>query len=223
MAFTMAHLYIAKNIYEKIPDIIKIKDLSQFYLGTIAPDAVHNRADYISDYKRASHLCVGDEPWGMVTNNDEWIANVLNFFCKNKNSDNFDFISGYCVHILTDIYNNIAVWIPFKQKYQYKPGKGYGNLYHQESETVDIELALKHENKKDFWIYLEKAKPINLDNLDNIIFADDIEKQKENILYYWYKNQKHQDIASNKIITIESNIKFVKDATVFVADKLISL
>jgi len=216
MPFTMTHLRISKNIYQLYSE--KIKDLPQFYLGTIAPDVVHNRKNYISDYKKASHLLVGDEPWGMITNNDECIENVVNFFIAHKNNDEkFDFIFGYCIHILTDIYNNINVWTPFKQKYKDEASKGYGGLYHLESNKVDIQMALNDENKDDFWIYLEKSKSIDF---NNIVFADEIDKQKENILLHWYKNKERQDLSSNKIVTIENTMKFIENATVFVVNKL---
>lgn len=218
MPFQMTHLHIAKNIHQLFPETIK--DLSQFYLGTVAPDAVHNRAGYISDYKKASHLCVGDERWGMLTNNDEWIESVLEFLYKNKNSDNYNFILGYSCHVLSDIYNNIAVWTPFRLEYPDELTKGYGGLYHQESEKVEIELALREENKDNFWVHLEKAKSTSL---NDIIFAEEIEKHKENILYNWYKDKEHQDISSNKLVTIESTMNFVEDATNFIVSKIINL
>jgi hypothetical protein len=218
MPFQMTHLHIAKNIHQLFPETIK--DLSQFYLGTVAPDAVHNRAGYISDYKKASHLCVGDERWGMLTNNDKWIESVLEFLYKNKNSDNYNFILGYSCHVLSDIYNNIAVWTPFRLEYPDELTKGYGGLYHQESEKVEIELALREENKDNFWVHLEKAKSTSL---NDIIFAEEIEKHKENILYNWYKDKEHQDISSNKLVTIESTMNFVEDATNFIVSKIINL
>lgn len=211
----MTHLHIAKNIYQRFPE--KIKDLSQFYLGNLAPDAVHNRAGYISDYKKISHLCVGDAHWGRVTNNDEWIDNVLSFLDKNKNPENYDFILGYCCHILSDIYNNITMWMPFILKYPDELEKGYGSLYHKEGYKVDIELALKDDNRENFWVYLEKAKPINV---NSIVFEEEIEIHRNNILYNWYKDKKPQDLSSNKIITIESIMNFIKDATDFISKKI---
>ncbi|ANW98940.1 hypothetical protein CSTERTH_07845 [Thermoclostridium stercorarium subsp. thermolacticum DSM 2910] len=216
MPFHMTHLHIAKNIYRALPEAIE--NLPQFYLGNIAPDAIHNRKGYKSDYKRISHLCVGDAPWGMATNNDEWIGNVLKFLQNNKNSENRDFILGYCCHVLSDIFNNIAVWTPFRLKYPEEFAKGYGGLYHQESEKVDIELGLREENRNDFWVHLEKAEPIDL---DNIVSAEEIAKHKENILHNWYKNKKHQDLSENKLVTVESTMKFIKDATDFIIDKIL--
>lgn len=136
----MTHLNIAKNIYHS--NRIPIRDLPQYYLGTAAPDAIHNRANYISEYKKASHLCVGDEQWGMISNNAQWERNVISFLNQNIHCGGFSFLLGYCVHILTDIYGNMAVWTPFRQKYQGDLWKEYGGLYHKESGDVDIELAL---------------------------------------------------------------------------------
>src|SRR5690554_1065458 len=218
MPFQMTHLHIAKNIHQFFPE--KAKDLPQFYLGTIAPDAVHNRAGYISDYKKASHLCVGDERWGMLTNNDEWVESVLKFLYENKNSSNYNFILGYSCHILSDIYNNIAVWTPYRLKYPDEFTKGYGGLYHQESKKVDIELALRKENKDDFWVHLEKAKSITI---NDIIFAEEMEKHRENILYNMYTDKQHPDISSNKLLTIESTLNFIEDATGFIMDVITSL
>jgi hypothetical protein len=98
--------------------------------------------------------------------------------------------------------------------------KGYGGLYHQESEKVEIELALREENKDNFWYHLENAKSTSL---NDIIFAEEIEKHKENILYNWYKDKEHQNISSNKLVTIESTMNFVEDATNFIVSKIINL
>ena len=50
--------------------------------------------------------------------------------------------------------------------------------------------------------------------------AKEIEKHKENILYNWYKDKKHQDTSSNKIVTIESTMNFIKDAADFISNRI---
>ena len=65
MAFTMTHLIISKNISEMFAS--QIESLPQFYLGSIAPDAVHNRANYNLENKKTSHLITGTEKWGLIT------------------------------------------------------------------------------------------------------------------------------------------------------------
>jgi hypothetical protein len=216
MPFTMTHLIIAENLSKVLAK--HINNLPQFYLGNIAPDAVHNRANYISDYKKEAHLCVGDEKWGMVTNNDEWINSVIHFLNKYKKTENHDFILGYCSHIMSDIYNNITEWIPFKQNYQNWVEKGYTyGLYREEINKLDIELALTYKNRNDFWLNLEKSDGVDL---ENIVSAAEIEKQKENILYLWFKDKPLQDISSNKIMTQESIQIFIKNAVDFIVVNL---
>ena len=195
MAFTMTHLIIAENISEIFAD--HIKNLPQFYLGSIAPDAAHQRAGYTSEYKKASHLITGDEQWGSITKTDEWEDNIKKFLVEHKNTENHDFILGYCTHVLGDIYNTVHMWNPFKLKYAEELKEiSYGNIHHQECNKIDIELALTYERREIFWSYLEKSKGIDL---PDIIYAAEIEKQKDVILNLWYKDKKRQDISSNQI------------------------
>lgn len=215
MPFTMTHLIISKNISEIFES--HIESLPQFYLGSIAPDAVHNRANYISDFKKDSHLITGTEKWGMITNNDEWKNNVIAFLNKHRKSENRDFILGYCSHILSDMYNNINVWTPFRLKYADELEKGFGNIHHQESNKIDIELALTYEARDDFWLNLANSNSIDL---PNIIYAEEIDKQKNNILNLWYKDKERQDISSNKVRTYQSEMDFIKNAADFVVTVL---
>ena len=213
MAFTMTHLIISKNISEIFAS--HIESLPQFYLGSIAPDAAHQRANYISDYKKASHLITSDEIWGMITDYDGWQNNIVAFLNKNKYTEQHDFIIGYCCHILVDVYNAINVWTPFKLKYADELKEiNYGNKHHQECNKLDIELALTYEGRNEFWLHLSNSRSIDL---PDIIYAAEIEKQKNVILNSWYKGKERQDISSNKIRTYENELDFIKNATEFVA------
>jgi hypothetical protein len=215
MPFTMTHLCIANNISIKLSK--HIDNLPQFYLGSISPDAVHNRTNYISEYKAASHLCLKGEIWGMVSGNDNWIKNVLQFLDKHKNTSNNSFLLGYCTHILSDIYNNITVWTPFREKNKNELKKGYGGLYHTESNKIDINFALTCPERSIFWSNIEQSKAIDFEHL---IFANEIEEQKTKILYDWYSDKEIQEISSNKIITYEETLQFIENASVFVIDML---
>ena len=213
MAFTMTHLIISENISKIFTN--QIKNISQFYLGSIAPDAAHQRANYISDYKKASHLITGNEIWGMITDYDGWQNNIITFLNKNKYSEHHDFIMGYCCHVLGDLYNTINVWNPFRLKYADELKEiNYGNIHHQECNKVDIELALTYEGRNDFWLHLSNSHGIDL---PNIIYATEVEKQKYVVLNSFYKDKERQDISSNKIRTYEGEMDFIKNATNFIA------
>ena len=214
MAFTMTHLIISKKVSEIFPN--HIKNLPQYYLGSIAPDAVHQRADYTSDYKKASHLITSDEIWGIITEYDGWKDNIIAFLNKNKHSDQRDFILGYCCHVLGDLYNTINVWNPFRLKYAKELKEiNYNNIHHQECNKVDIELALTYEGRNEFWLHLSNALSIDL---PKIVYATEIDKQKDVILNSWYKDKERQDISSNKIRTYEGEMNFIANTTDFVAN-----
>ena len=213
MAFTMTHLIISENISTIFAS--HIKSLPQFYLGSIAPDAAHQRANYTSEYKKASHLITGDEIWGTITKTDEWQDNTIKFLIKHKNTENHDFIVGYCTHVLGDICNTIKMWNPFKLKYADELKEiSYGNIHHQECNKLDIELALTYEGRNDFWSYLAKSESIDL---PDILYAAEIDKQRDLILNSWYKGKERQDISSNTVRTYENEMDFIKNATNYVA------
>ena len=208
--YTIPHLIISEYVSKSI----KIINMPQYYLGTISPDAVHNRANFIPDMKKDSHLCVGPEKWGMITNNDEWKDNITKFLNKYKGTENNDFILGYCSHILADMYNNIYLWTPFKQKNPdaVKTMYNYDDLHHRNGYKTEIELALTYENRNEFWINLEKSMSIDL---PDIIYRDEIEKQKDNILHLWYKDKSRPDVSPNEIA---GTMDTIKKASEYISD-----
>jgi hypothetical protein len=210
MSFNMTHLIVSDEVSKIFAK--NILDLPQFFLGNLAPDAVHQREGYIPDFKKHSHLCVGDERWGMITNNDEWKESIVNFLFSIKRTENHDFILGYCCHLITDVLSNVALWIPFKQKYPKETwhNSGYGNLFHQETNMVDIELTISWHKKNFYWITLEKSKGVDLDGL---VFAEEVSRHKDIILNDWYTGKERQDIKTNKLVTCELTMDFIKNAT----------
>ena len=208
MPYAMTHLIIADSLSKALTK--HISNLPQFYLGNIAPDAVHSRVNYISDYKKDSHLCPSDEKWGMISNTDEWITNVIRFLDSHISSVNHDFAIGYCCHILADIYQYIALWLPFNEKYADVIDNGIiVNQMLKETNMIDIELALTYEKRDIFWSYIQQSVGVDL---PGIICAADVEKQKDSILSLWYIDKERQDLASNEIVTVESIMSFIKNA-----------
>ena len=223
MPYTMTHLIIAKNIADRYAG--QIGSLPQFYLGAIAPDAVHNRAGYITEHKKASHLISGDEKWGFTTKNDEWAENISAFLREHARSKNCDFIRGYCCHALADVYNNEHEWTPFRLRYgvhydDYAKAShvgearaGYGKIYNHECNQIDILLAQTYEGRDDFWLHLANAKSLNL---PGIIYADEIEQQRRYILNVWYADKERPDISAHTLRTWAGEMAFIKNATDYV-------
>lgn len=204
MSFPMAHLCIAYNVLSSTAHIKKPCD---FILGAIAPDSVHFRDNYEISMKKKSHLIVGDERWGEVTNNDEWLENVLAFLNKNRDTEMTDFIYGYCTHIITDIENNIKIWTPFRLANGGTVEKVYDGQYHQESYAVDYELYLMHPHKKEIWQMLDEAAYYDI---PNVVVGNEIEKMKDSILHEQFNNRESADLSSYKYATLSGMKEFIE-------------
>jgi len=102
--------------------------------------------------------------------------------------------------------------MPFKQKHPKETWyqTGYGNLFHIETNMIDIELALSWGNKDFYWLNLEKSKGVDLDGL---VYAKEVDMQRDVTLHRWYADKGRQDIKSNKHVTYELTMDFIKNAT----------
>lgn len=210
MPFAMTHLYIACNIVNNTPQIKKPRD---FMLGSLAPDSVHFKANYDSDMKKKSHLCVGDEKWGRVTNNQEWLDNVLAFLQENKQSGEKDFIYGICCHILADIQNNIKIWTPFRSESREELERGLGSSYHQESYHMDYALYLLNPQRKLIWEMLEESTGYDI---PEVVGAEEINKMKDHILHGQFLNRAAADVSLNKYVTFSRIQEFISEESQYI-------
>lgn len=108
MSYLMTHLIIA-NEFAKTRNI-ENKDL--FILASSAPDAVHSRKDFTFERKKQSHHYPEAVEWGHMHTREEmesWYVKLPDWYeehCKlAKNQKEKDFLAGYLLHILTDIFN----------------------------------------------------------------------------------------------------------------------
>ncbi len=213
MPFAMTHLYIAYNIINKTPYLKKPND---FMLGALAPDSVHFRNNYVSDMKFNSHLCIGNEKWGSVTNNEEWLKNVLTFLDDHKKSEDADFIYGYCCHILADIQNNKKIWTPFLKENRDKLKKGFGSKYHEESFMIDYELYLLPQRRL-IWKMLENSTAFDV---LNIVKEVEINQMKQSILQDQFANRESEDVSMNQYVTLSNIQNFIRTESVYIKNIL---
>lgn len=209
MPFAMIHLSIAKNIIENRDEIV---EPHQFMLGAISPDAVHYLDGYHSGMKSKSHYCVGDERWGCVTNNEEWIENVIRNIDKYKNHKNRDFYLGYFTHILTDIQNNMKVWQPFKECVKDSKEEGIGRRYHEESETIDI--WLHQRSNDDIRNLIDTSYGIDIGDIGK----DEIEEMKIEFVNARCIEAKAAkvDISEHEYVKLEEVDQFIEEVSEYI-------
>ncbi len=112
MAGTITHLAIADLICERLGETFFL-NLPLFYAGSIAPDAIHARENYIREYKKHTHLTEG------ISGSDFTDTEKLSLFHKRlrkyieqyyfAGTEEADLYLGYIVHLVTDEVFNIHV------------------------------------------------------------------------------------------------------------------
>ncbi|MCK5128721.1 MAG: zinc dependent phospholipase C family protein [Clostridiales bacterium] len=213
MPFPMVHLCIADKI---LSNQTTIEDNADYTLGSIAPDAVHFRDSYLSDYKKVSHFCSSNKKWGEVTENDAWLNNVLNVLQENNNSKNKAFYLGYCIHIIADILWNIKIWIPYRKKHKQELEKFHqvgGSTMHKECNDIDFLLYKEQENNNTLWENIENTNSINI---PNIVEVDEIDRLRDNIINRQYIDRQAIDCDNNKIITMNETKDFIQNESEYI-------
>lgn len=105
MAGVITHMVVAREIKKLLPKTT-IKDMGLFYLGNLAPDAVHAREDYIRAYKKHSHFRddIIDKDFSKQENLNLFHQRVIDFINEYRDREDGlqDLYRGYVAHILTD-------------------------------------------------------------------------------------------------------------------------
>ena len=219
MPFPMVHLSIAKIVLDKTLEIVRP---SEFLLGSIAPDSVYFRPGYHSDMKKVSHLCVGDEKWGLITNNSEWTENVLKFLTLNKGSENIDFILGYCGHILADIRNNIyntKIRTPYRMAREQELGRELGSVLHKELAAINLQLYQTLPERDAIWELLKQSQCVDLCGVADSL---DIENMKASILCDQFSDREACDVSTNRCITMKDVTDFIANESEYIREQLFS-
>ena len=145
--------------------------------------------------KKRTHLCVGEQAWGRITNNEALTKQVFDFLDKEMNADNRDFLYGYAVHILTDIENNKKIWMPFYAENKESLQQGVASQYHSESANIDLELFHTFEDRCYIWEQGARSKAFDV---GQVITACEIDEMKGIFLSERYENRVRGDITNNE-------------------------
>lgn len=167
MSYPYAHLFIAKALLDLRPDFIH--NAPQYYLGCIAPDAVHHRAVFLEADKAASHLLPKDSRIGDV-GIDELRRCLAELISHYRNSDNIDYIYGYCTHILTDYYDEFEFWAPNSQN---------ADIVRHDVERIESMLSNGSLMRTCIIPCLARSRGVSL---EGIIRAEEVDMSKDGIL-----------------------------------------
>ena len=214
MPFPLTHLCVAYRMLEQLPSPAP----EQFLLGSIAPDAVHFRAeftnatqDFIGQAKKVTHLCpISDEKWGRVTDVDGWLEYVRIFLHANRKDP---LAVGYAVHVLTDIYNHISIWTNFITNYPDEAAKGYTSDYYRDLRNINLRIYREIFTDSKIQKHLQNSTP---QDMPELVTAAEILADRNSLLYTSYTDAPESVDTSNCFyITYEQTLDFINDAADF--------
>jgi hypothetical protein len=216
MAFPLTHLCVAWRVLEIMP----INDAPQFMLGSIAPDAIHNRKGFegaamanIEKEKKITHLCpVSQEKWGQVTDNEGWTESVRQFL---RETPATPLTQGYAAHILTDIHNNRTIWETYRTNHPQEAAKGYQSEYYADLRNIDTTLYQEFPAIRQIMTLLSQSTP---QNIPNLVTAEELNKISQILQHEQYKNTpKTPPTHTYKFTTYTDTLEFINSAANFCA------
>ena len=221
MPLPMVHLSVAKKLTDTG---FPINDLSMFFLGSISPDAIHMRQGIEQQgIARQSKMITHLLPLGKERADIEESAyiKIVNEFIRanqcttNQIVVNRDFLLGYAVHVLTDVYWENSIWRKFKEEYEKSgvPIEGQRKAYYSDTDIIDYILYKEAPWQNNIWQHLQNSK--YFDFLD-LLSAKEIELWSERVLnFYDSPENQYKFKGESKFITqsdIESFVSVCVDA-----------
>lgn len=222
MAGVITHLVIAKEILKLIPEGT-IKKPELFYLGSLAPDAVHARDGYERAHKKHSHFRddIPDKDFETPGNYKIYQDRLVNFINVNKDRKDglIDFYLGYVVHILTDELFVLSIRKEFCETME-KMGisqndRPFFEYIVGDMNRNDILLVYRYEGINEIKDYMEKvtAYPV----------AGYISKQEMSDCRDWLVRQhfyEKQELPEPNYISYERTLDFIYTAAEEIVKRL---
>jgi hypothetical protein len=212
----MVHLSVAHRLVERYG----YPSTPAFYLGSIAPDAIHKRAGTDRADKFDVHL-IGkdgldvDQLRAFLSRQSETPAEAGDV------GRAADTAMGYVGHILTDIRWREDVVLRFRAPFHERLLRHemavaeLRALYYRECDKVDLELYDQQPWRPEVWGLLRAAQARSLDGL---LTASEIAGWRDRVLS-WFEANQHKADYTPRYLTLERVLTFIDDAAVYVHDQ----
>lgn len=194
MPLPMVHLDTAYALllpeHEKTP---------AFWLGCIAPDAVHMRPDFVREHPHDARDI------RRIGNLRPLVESIR------AHAPDRDFRLGYLVHLLTDIFWLDSVHPSFSERYAADPAPVQEQkkwAYYNDTDPLDFALFQREPWREEVWQQLSWASPAGI---DGILRPEDAAAWNQGTLH-WYDSGKSAHTYPVKYITYEDLTAFMRDA-----------
>lgn len=210
MPLPMVHLAVAREYAKDKPELLHSPE---FYLGSIAPDAIHMRKNSGKEDKDVTHL--GKAMEGRFERIREFHAQLAS---KKGMSP---FILGYCLHLLTDHYWDVMVYAVQRPKFNEAeiPHEERRGLYYNDVDQLDFVLFKNLPYRADVWELLERAQSSDMPDL---LTAAEIEAWKQRTLH-WYDSGESKHKGPIRFLKEAQLLEFIDDTASRLRDSFIDM
>ena len=219
MANTIAHLAVAQKVLEAKPELVSLK--FNYYLGTIAPDAIDSKVGAMRDDKKKVHLRTGisDKEWlkpeKMLIFDLRLDKFIKESIIEEDDEHHRDFSVGYLVHLLTDKYNHATIRQRILREFDSEGDKSLIPTFVNELEAMDCYLIRGTPELSALFYTIMELPIINC--MPGYIEAEYLEKSLK-----WWKYQYIPQIATRepKILQYREIDEFISGATDYILKEL---
>ena len=219
MANTIAHLAVAQKVLEAKPELVSLK--VNYYLGTIAPDAIDSKVGAMRDDKKKVHLRTGisDKEWlkpeKMLIFDLRLEKFIRESIIEEDDEHHRDFSVGYLVHLLTDKYNHATIRQRILREFDSDGDKSLIPTFVNELEAMDCYLIRGTPELSALFYTIMELPIINC--MPGYIEAEYLEKSLK-----WWKYQYIPQIATRepKILQYREIDEFISGATDYILKEL---
>lgn len=221
MAGVITHLVIAREMLKLLPEGT-IKEPGLFYLGSVAPDAVHAREDYVRAHKKHTHFRddIPDKDFDTPEYYAIYHNRLVDFINRNKDrGDLLDLYRGYAVHILTDELFVLSIRKEFCDTMA-KLGIGqsdrpFFDYIVTDMNRNDLLLVDRYEGMEEIRSYLEQ---VAIHPVEDYISEQEMRDCLSWLLYQHFEAE--QEHLEPTFITFERMTEFIRTAAEEIVKRL---
>jgi hypothetical protein len=222
MAGLAAHLIIAREVHKLLPKGT-IRDVGQFYAGSIAPDAIHARVNYVRAEKKHTHLRdeIPDKDFIQEFYRNLFLERVASFILLNRDRQDglLDAYRGYVVHLLTDELYLLTLRREFVKRME-KLGitQNDREFFHRiitDMNRNDFLLLYSYQEKEEIRFYLEQVQPFGIDDM---LSVTEVSESREWVINRFFREE--YELQDPVYVSFDSTREFVRMAAENIKDRL---
>lgn len=222
MAGVITHMVIAREIQRRLPEGT-IQDMGLFYLGNLAPDAIHARKGYVRPLKKHTHFRddIADKDFALTENLKLFHDRVSAFILKNRHRSDglLDLYRGYVTHILADELFILRLRKEFSSLMDKMGIRENDPLYFQyivaDMNRNDLLLIKRYEGSDEIRQMMEQV-PIH--PIKDYISHQEMELSREWLLHQHYHTE--HELLEPVYISYDSMTDYIREAAENITKRL---